>query len=137
MEAAKSLGMMLELLSELGGRHYLLRPSALGKVLELACQEGWQADRVLCAGDRDTSDTAIVLPHFGRYMPSRVSRVDAEGLRIALTKALATGTAAAVGSDQAAANTLLQVAREGAFRIRTVRAESSPKSPALSDELVS
>lgn len=79
-------GMLLELISEISGRNYPLQPDVLGKVLSLARQEGWQADRVVEQGVADNRDTAIVLPHFGAYMPSRVSRADADALRIALTR---------------------------------------------------
>jgi len=123
-------GMLLELVSEVGGRIHPIQPAVLGKVLSLARQEGWQADPVLDQCVSDSRDTAIVLPHFGAYMPSRVSRSDAEGLRIALTRALATGTVAANGADQAGANTLLQVTREGAFRIRLRKRDSTPEHPA-------
>ena len=124
--------MVLELESEAGGRKYLMRPQALGKVLDLARQEGWRAESL----NTDSCDTAIVLPHFGPYVPSRISKLDANGLRVALTKALATGTVAAVGSDQAAANTVLQVAREGAFRVRVAKAEPSPEPPTFAGKLL-
>ena len=62
-------------------------------------------------------------------MPGRVSRADAEGLRIALTRALATGTVAAEGTVEMAAGTLLQVAREGAFQVRLSRSESFEPHP--------
>lgn len=128
-------GMLLELISEISGRNYPLQPDVLGKVLSLARQEGWQADRVVEQGVADNRDTAIVLPHFGAYMPSRVSRADADALRIALTRALATGTVAAHGTDEAGANTLLQVTREGAFRIRLRRPESRPEEWAEASEV--
>lgn len=127
--------MLLELVSEVSGRNYPMQPDVLGKVLSLARQEGWQADHVLEQSVSDTRDTAIVLPHFGAYMPSRVSRADAKGLRIALTKALATGAVAAHGTDEAGANTLLQVTREGAFRIRLRRPESCSEEQAYADEV--
>src|SRR5262245_14681046 len=132
MEHAKKSCMMLELVNKVGGRKYLMRPNALGKVLDLARQEGWRAESLF---NTDSCDTAIVLPHFGPFMPGRISGADAERLRIILTKALATGTVAAGGSDQTAANTLLQVARDGAFRVRLARPEASREPPSIAGEL--
>ena len=63
-------------------------------------------------------ETAIILPHLGSYMPGRFSPGDAHELRVALTRALATGAAAAEGSIQFAAQTVLEVARAGAFQAR-------------------
>ena len=57
-------------------------------------------------------------------MSGPVSRADAEGLRIALTRALATGAVAAEGAVQFTASTLLQVAREGPFLVRPYQSES-------------
>ena len=118
-------GMMLELVSEVSGRSYLLRPKALGKVLHMARLEGWEPERVDNQWPSDSWETSIILPHLGPYMPGRISRGDAEGLRIALTRALATGTVAVEGTVQTAAATLLQLAREGAFRVRLRKSESA------------
>jgi hypothetical protein len=131
MEHASSPGMMLELVSEVSGRKYLLLPNSLGKVLNLARLEGWQPEQEPNECPSDAFDTAIVLPHFGSYLPGRFSRVDAKGLKTVLTRALATGTVAADGTDQAAASTLLQLAREGAFRVRIGRLESSTEPQTL------
>jgi hypothetical protein len=117
--------MMLELKSEVSGRSYLVRPQTLGKVLHLARLEGWEPGRLLNQCPSDSWDTAIILPDFGPYMPGKISRADANGLRIALTRALATGTVAAEGTVQTAAGTLLQLAREGAFRVQLETSESS------------
>lgn len=121
--------MMLELVSEYTGRKFDIKPKVLGKLLHLARLEGWQPERVSPEWPSESWETAIILPHLGPYMPGRVSRADAEGLRIALTRALATGTVAAEGSVQFPAGTLLQVAREGPFRVRlrqTANREAQP-----------
>jgi len=116
---------MLELESEVNGKRYLIRPKALGKVLHLAKLEGWQPERLPDQWPSDSWETAIILPHLGPYMPGRISRADAQELRIALTRALATGSVAVEGTTQTAAVTLLQLAREGAFRVRLKSPESS------------
>jgi hypothetical protein len=116
--------MTLEIVSEVSGRSYRMRPRELGKLLHMARLEGWHPERVPNEWPSDSWETEIILPHLGPYMPGRVSRADAEGLRIALTRALATGTVAAEGTVQGAANNLLQVAREGAFRVRLSKSES-------------
>ena len=121
--------MTLELVSEVNGRSYDMKPKALGKLLHMARLEGWQPERVPHEWPSDSWETEIILPHLEPYMPGRVSRADAEGLRIALTRALATGTVAAEGTVQLAAGTLLQVAREGAFRVRFARSESLEPQP--------
>ena len=123
--------MTLELVSDASGRRYFITPKALGKLLHLARLEGWQPERVPNEWPSDSWETEIILPHLGAYMPGRVSRTDAEGLRIALTRALATGTVAAEGTVQFAASTLLQVARDGAFRVHLSRSESVEPYPYL------
>jgi hypothetical protein len=122
-------GMTLELVSEVGGRSYHMKPRALGKLLHMARLEGWQPERVPHEWPSDSWETEIILPHLEAYMPGRVSRADAEGLRIALTRALATGTVAAEGTVQVAAGTLLQVARDGAFQVRLGRSKSLDPHP--------
>ena len=117
-------GMTLEIVSEISGRSYRIRPRELGKLLHLARLEGWQPERVPSEWPSDSWETEIILPHLGPYMPGRVSRADAEGLRIALTRALATGTVAAEGTVQGSAGNLLQLVREGAFRVRLSRSVS-------------
>src|SRR5262245_5209318 len=104
--------MVLELVSEESGRSYQMKPKALGKLLHMARLEGWYPQRVPHEWPSDSWDTEMILPHLGPYIPGRVSKTDAEGLRIALTRALATGTVAAEGTVQIAAGTLLQLARE-------------------------
>jgi hypothetical protein len=121
--------MTLEIVSEVSGRSYRMRPRELGKLLHLARLEGWHPERVPHEWPSDSWETAIILPHLGPYMPGRVSRADAEGLRIALTRALATGTVAAEGTVQGAAGNLLQVARDGAFRVRLSGSESLAPQP--------
>ena len=123
--------MTLELVSEVGGRRYCITPKALGKLLHLAKLQGWQPESVPNQWPSASWDTEIILPHLGPYMPGRVSRADAEGLRIALTRALATGTVAAEGNLQLAAGALLQAARDGAFRVLLSRSESVEPHPIL------
>jgi hypothetical protein len=123
--------MTLELVSDISGRTYLITHKALGKLLHLARLQGWQPERVPNQWPSDSWDTEIVLPHLGPYMPGRVSRADAEGLRIALTRALATGAVAADGTVELAAGTLLQAARDGAFRVHLSKSKSVELHPAL------
>jgi hypothetical protein len=101
-----------------------MAPKALGKLLHMARLQGWQPERVPKQWPSETWETEIILPHLGPYMPGRVSKTDAEGLRIALTRAMATGTVAAEGNLQLAAGTLLQIARDGAFWVQLGRSES-------------
>jgi len=122
-------GMTIEVECEANGRSYKMTPKAFGKLLHLARLEGWQPERVSSEWPSESWETEIILPHLGPYMPGRVSRVDAEGLRIALTRALATGVVAAEGTVQYAATTLLQVARAGAFRVRLHLSESEEPQP--------
>ena len=117
-------GMTLEIVSESSGRSYHIRPRDLGKLLHLARLEGWKPERVPSEWPSDSWETEIILPHLGPYMPGRVSRADAVGLRIALTRALATGAVAVEGTVQGAAGNLLQLAREGAFRVRLSKSAS-------------
>jgi hypothetical protein len=97
----------------------------------MARLQGWQPERVPKQWPSETWETEIILPHLGPYMPGRVSKTDAEGLRIALTRAMATGTVAAEGNLQLAAGTLLQIARDGAFWIQLGRSESVEPHPML------
>ena len=129
------VGMTLELVSELGGRTYKMNPKPFGKLLHMARLNGWQPERVPQEWPSNSWETEIILPHLGPYMPGRVSRADAEGLRVALTRALATGAVAVEGTVQLASVTLLQVARAGAFRVCLISSKSlEPQSffgPAL------
>jgi hypothetical protein len=121
--------MTIEVESEANGRTYKMSPRAFGKLLHLARLEGWHPERVSDEWPSESWETEIILPHLGPYMPCRVSRADAEGLRIALTRALATGVVAVEGTVQLAATTLLQVARAGAFRVRVRFTDSSGQQP--------
>jgi hypothetical protein len=123
MERANSRRMTLELVSVVSERRYFINPKALGKLLHMARLHGWQPERVPNQWPSETWETEIILPHLGPYMPGRVSREDANGLKSALTKAMATGAVAAEGNLQLAAGTLLQVARDGAFRVQLGRSE--------------
>ncbi len=116
--------MMLELISEITGRSYKLSARAFGKVLYLARQQGWQPGRVHNEWPSDNWETQIFLPYLGPYMPGRISRAEADALRIALTRALATGAVAAEGTANLASSTLLQVAREGAFRVLLINSDA-------------
>lgn len=115
--------MTLDLISETSGRIYKLSARAFGRVLHLARREGWQPERVTGDWPSDSWETAIILPHLGRYMPGRFSRADAQDLRIALTRALATGSVAAEGTIQFAALTVLDAARSGPFRVRCANSD--------------
>ena len=121
--------MTIEVMSEESGRSYKMSPRAFGKLLHLARLEGWHPERVASEWPSDSWETEIILPHLGPYMPGRVSRTDAEGLRTALTRALATGAVAVEGTVQHAAVTLLQVARAGAFRVRLRSSGSAEPRP--------
>ena len=121
--------MTFELVSEIGGRTYRMSPKAFGKLLHMARQNGWQPERVANEWPSESWETEIILPHLGPYMPGRVSRADAEGLRKALTRALATGAVAVDGTVHLASATLFQVAREGAFRVFLRGAETWETEP--------
>jgi len=127
--------MTLELVSDVSGRRYFIKPKELGKLLHMARLQGWQPERVPNQWPSDSWETEIILPHLGPYMPGRVSSADAEGLRIALTRALATGTVAAEGTLELAASALLQVARDGAFRVQLSRSESVEPHPLMGSAL--
>jgi hypothetical protein len=118
------VGMTFELVSEVGGRTYKINPKSFGKLLHLARLNGWHPERVPNEWPSASWETEIIIPHLGPYMPGRVSRADAEGLRVALTRALATGAVAVDGTVQLASVTLLQVARAGGFRVCLSRTES-------------
>ncbi len=123
------VGMRFELVSLVDGRTYHINPKEFGKLLHMARLNGWQPERVANEWPSDVWETEIILPHLGPYMPGRVSRADAEGLRVALTRALATGDVAAEGTVQLASVTLLQVARAGAFRVCLNSSESREAQP--------
>ena len=123
------VGMTFELVSAGDGRTYRINPKAFGKLLHLARQNGWQPERVANEWPSESWETELILPHLGPYMPGRISRADAEGLKVALTRALATGAVAAEGTVQLASVTLLQVARAGAFRVCLSNAESLEARP--------
>jgi hypothetical protein len=121
--------MTIELLSEVNGRSYKMSPKTFGKLLHLARLEGWYPERVAHEWPADSWDTEIILPHLGPYMLGRVSGADAEGLKVALTRALATGVVAIDGTVQFAASTLLQVARAGTFRVRLRASQAEDPQP--------
>ena len=123
------VGMTFELVSAVDGRTYKMSPKTFGKLLHMARQNGWQPERVANEWPSDSWETEIILPHLGPYMPGRISRADAEGLRVALTRALATGAVAVEGTVQLASVTLLQVARAGAFRVCLNSSESLESEP--------
>lgn len=116
--------MTFELVSAVDGRIYKMNPKAFGKLLHLARLNGWQPERVENEWPSESWETEIILPHLGPYMPGRVSRADAEGLKVALTRALATGAVAVEGTVHLASVTLLQVARAGAFRVCLTNAKT-------------
>ena len=118
------VGMNFELVSDVGGRTYKINPKSFGKLLHLARLNGWNPERVPKEWPSNSWDTEIILPHLGPYMPGRISRADAEGLKVALTRALATGAVAVDGTVQLASVTLLQVARAGGFRVCLSHSES-------------
>lgn len=122
-------GMRIKLVCLVDGRTYSMNPKEFGKLLHMARLNGWQPERVPNEWPSNSWDTEIILPHLGPYMPGRVSRADAEGLRIALTRALATGDVAADGTVQLASVNLLQVARAGAFRVSLSASESVESQP--------
>ncbi len=122
-------GMTFKLVSEVGGKSYTISGKSLGKLLHIARLNGWSPERVSSEWPSGTWETEIILPHLGPYMPGRVSTTDAEGLKVALTRALATGAVAVEGTVQHASATLLQVARAGAFRVCTSRSESLDPKP--------
>jgi hypothetical protein len=122
--------MTIELLSEATGRSYKMTPKTFGKLLHLARLEGWYPERVDAEWPSESWETEIILPHLGPYMLGRVSRTDAEGLKTALTRALATGVVAVEGTVQFAAGTLLQVARAGSFRVRLQASADEDAQPA-------
>jgi hypothetical protein len=110
--------MTLELVSENSGRKFDMNAKTFCKVLHLARLEGWQPENVSSDWLSETESVSVPSPNFAANVPNRVSDADAEDLRRVLTRAMATGTVAAIGSVQFAAGTLLQIAREGAFLIR-------------------
>jgi hypothetical protein len=120
----KQTGMTFKLVSLVDGRTCHINPKEFGKLLHMARLNGWQPERVPHEWPSDSWETEVILPHLGPYMPGRVSRADAEGLRIALTRALATGDVAAEGTVQLASVNLLQMARSGAFRVCMTNSES-------------
>ena len=118
------LSMTLKLVSEAGGQAFTINPKSFGKLLHLARLNGWNPERVSSEWPSDSWETEIILPHIEPYLSGRVSQIDAEGLRVALTRALATGAVAVEGTIQHASVTLLQVARAGAFRVCMTRSAS-------------
>jgi hypothetical protein len=106
------------LVSECSGRKFDINAKAFCKVLHLALLEGWQPESVSSEWLSESQEALVPAPNSQANVPSRVSDEDAKDLRRVLTRAMATGTVAAIGSLQYAAGTLLQIAREGAFLVR-------------------
>ena len=52
-------GMTLEIVSEISGRSYRIRPRELGKLLHLARLEGWQPERVPSEWPSDSWETEM------------------------------------------------------------------------------
>jgi hypothetical protein len=110
--------MMVELVSDVGGRVSKINRKAFAKLLHIAWLHGWRPERVPQAWPSNSWETEIIVPHLNPYLPGVVSRNDAEGLKRALTRAMATGDVAADGTVPIASVTLLQAAREGGFQVR-------------------
>jgi hypothetical protein len=110
--------MMVELVSDVGGRVSKINRKALAKLLHMAWLHGWRPERVPHKWPSDSWETKIIVPHLEPYLPGSVSRSDAVELRKALTRAMATGDVAADGTVPFASMTLLQVAREGGFKVQ-------------------
>jgi hypothetical protein len=115
--------MMVELVSDVSGRVSRISRKAFGKLLHLARLHGWSPERIPTQWPSASWETELILPHLGPYLPGHVSRTDADGLRRALTRAMATGDVAADGTVGFASMTLSQVAREGGFKVRLKPAE--------------
>jgi hypothetical protein len=115
--------MMVELVSDGGGRVSKINRKALAKLLHMAWLHGWRPERVPHQWPSSSWETEIIVPHLQPYLPGYVSKTDAQGLRKALTRAMATGDVAADGTVPFASVTLLQVAREGGFKVRDNHAE--------------
>jgi hypothetical protein len=116
--------MTVEVVSETDGRVHRMNPKAFGKLLHIARLHGWVPEKLSSGWPSDTWETTMILPHIGPYMPGRVSRLDAEGLKRALMRARATGSVALDGTAVIASEMLLQAARAGAFQVRFTRSES-------------
>jgi hypothetical protein len=140
--------MTIELVSVVTGRAFKLNARAFGKLLHLARLHGWSAERVSGEWPSESWDTEIILPHLGPYIPGTVTKADADGLRKALIRASATGEIAGDGTIQFSAQTLMQLTRDGGFKVRLIADETvepvpqdspwrkalfpSPPSPSLS-----
>jgi hypothetical protein len=118
MERANAACMMVELVSDVGGRVNKINRKALAKLLHMAWLHGWRPERLPHEWPSHTWETSVIVPHLGPYLPGYVSRSDAVELRKALTRAMATGDVAADGTVPFASMTLLQVAREGGFKVQ-------------------
>lgn len=110
--------MMVELVSDVSGRVNRINRKAFGKLLHLARLHGWSPERIPSEWPSASWETELILPHLGPYLPGYVSRTDADGLRRALIRAMATGDVAVEGTVGLASMTLSQVVREGGFRVR-------------------
>jgi hypothetical protein len=129
MERANPAGMMVELVNDVGGRVSKINRKALAKLLHMAWLHGWRPERVSHDWPTTSWETEMIIPHLSPYLPGHVSKSDAVELRKALTRAMATGDVAADGSVPFASMTLLQVAREGGFKVRENHAVFGEVSP--------
>jgi hypothetical protein len=118
MERANAARMIVELVSDVGGRISKINRKALAKLLHMAWLHGWRPERLAHELPSNTWETNVIMPHLEPYLPGYVSRSDAVELRKALTRAMATGDVAADGTVPFASMTLLQVAREGGFKVQ-------------------
>jgi hypothetical protein len=110
--------MTVKLVSSTEARGVRMSPKAFGKVLHLARMHGWSPESPGGDPRSQTCETAVILPHIGQFTPGPFSSADAEGLRRAITRALAVGEVASDGAVQFASEVLLQLARAGSFQVR-------------------
>jgi len=113
----KTVGMTVKLVSSTGGRGVRMSPKAFGKVLHLARMHGWLPGTLEGDPRSQACETAVILPHIGQFTPGPFSSADADGLRRAITRALAVGDVASDGAAQFASEVLLQLARGGGFQV--------------------
>ena len=114
----KNVAMTVKLVSSTGGRGVRLTSKAFGKVLHLAKMHGWSPGTLRGDPHSQACETAVILPHIGQFTPGAVSSAEAEGLRRAITRALAVGDVASDGTAQFASEVLLQLSRGGSFQVR-------------------
>ena len=115
--------MTIELVSKTTGKALCLSAKAFSKLLHVAKQNGWQPERSPQDWPEASWDTEVFLPYVDCYIPGLISATEAQSLKCALIKASGTGQFAFDGSLRLASEILLQVARQGAFRVRQKEAE--------------